>query len=185
MKCIKRLLRKVWQIRLPHFANRFYFCALLKGIIWDWEVIQSALVTAWLKCCVRKWVSAHTPPPLGRLGDSTWLLQPLSHLTILSQIDNLFSLLLFYHHHQHHHLLLLLLLLCSSQISCNSIWAPPVYHNNPFMDHKRLKKYSALNSIMENKDWGGKRIKSRVQTSCSQRFYEDIIGHPGEFYAPL
>ena len=33
MKCIKRLLRKVWQIRLPHFANRFYFCALLRGII--------------------------------------------------------------------------------------------------------------------------------------------------------
>ena len=74
------------------------------------------------------------PPPwqTWRLNSPTWLLQPLSHLTILSLTSPPF--------HPPHRL----------RFPATQYEPPPVYHNNPFMDHKRLKKCSALNSIMEN-----------------------------------
>ena len=43
------------------------------------------------------------------------------------------------------------------------------------MDHKRLKKYSALNSIMENKE--KTRLVLIGQQSVQLGFYEGIVGH--------
>ena len=108
------------------------------------------------------WALPHLPLPpppwqTWRLNSPTWLLQPLSHLTILSLTSPPF--------HPPHRL----------RFPATQYEPPPVYHNNPFMDHKRLKGYSALNSIMENKE------KTRMvligQQSVQLGFYEGIVGH--------
>ena len=126
---------------------------------------------------------SHPPPllplPLGRLGDSTHqlgscnpsLTSPSSPLTALqplppnpssssssssSHFSSSFNLPPSPHPHPHpHHPRL--------RFPATQYEPPPVYHNNPFMDHKRLKKCSALNSIMENK--GTRKIEQCSRSS--------------------